>query len=152
MLAYDYEIYILYIYIYRVKKEKMKECMRVRVSTYCEFVTCHTRACCIYILLTSDYIRIFLKSSFWIRSPRGRFSYVPFMAKRYQERVIFQGLNVYEIRCEGCLHAWISCMYLSPEKGAREKNSHMERLLRTSCVKFITFLSAVGLNPTQIGR
>lgn len=55
---------------------------RARVCV-CVFVnvTCRTRVHCIYILLISDhpihrgYIRIFLKSSFWIHSPREKFWY-----------------------------------------------------------------------------
>jgi len=66
--------------------------MRVCVCAYCEFVTCHKSMLYLYFIDLGSrlHIRIFLKSSFWIRNrSRGRFSYV-FVAKRYCERVIFQ--------------------------------------------------------------
>lgn len=101
--------------------------MHMRVRAYCEFVTCHTRACCIYILLISDhgYIRIFLKSSFWIRNPRNKV----FIRTVYGEMLLRtrdfsseRRLNVCKIRCKGCLCGFL--VYNLPA----EKNSGREFL------------------------
>lgn len=116
----------------------MKECLRVRVCAYCEFVTCHTRTCCIYILLISDhhgYSRIFLKSSFWIHS---RQIFVRTVCGETLSRTHDFSSEGYvcKIRCKRCLYGFLT-YNLSAERKFGEKILVWKRLLRTSRVKLI---------------